>query len=178
MTVAIRFRIIDATCTIKARFPVSQIHAFDAHFAAGGRGVDEFIVAQVNTHVREAAAQRVIKHQVARLQILLVDLFAAAAQFRGGAWNVDAPGILENIAYQTAAIQAVFRAIATIFIMNADHAHRAHSQVRRPIGKLLEFAEGAACLRPRIDIGDVGSVRGCTQQQRGDQCEGKCQCLV
>jgi hypothetical protein len=163
MVFAARLWIGVAARAVKARFPVSQVHAFDADFAAGGRGVDEFVVAQVDADVGEAAAQRVIEHQVARLQVLLVDFFAAAAQFGCRARNIDAPGVLENIPYQAAAIQAVFRVIAAVFIVNADHAHCADSQVRRPIGKLLEFAAGAARLRPHVDIGDIGSAGGTAQ---------------
>src|SRR5512133_3723328 len=68
--------VVDAAGAVEALLPVAQVHAFDADRAAGGRGVDELVVAEIDADVRETAAQRVVKHQVAGLQVLGVDLGA------------------------------------------------------------------------------------------------------
>ena len=62
--------------------------------------------------------------------------------------------------------------------MNADHAHRAYSQFRGAVGKLLEFvAGGSGWLGLSFENGNVGRSRGGAQPQTGDQRAGQGQGL-
>src|ERR1700716_803293 len=77
------FRMTDAACAVKPLFPVAQLHAFDTHFAARGRRVDEFIVAHVNADMRKLAPERVVEHLIAGLQVVHLDMPADPADFIG-----------------------------------------------------------------------------------------------
>lgn len=136
------FRFADATCAIEAFFPVTDIHAFDTYYAAGGWRVDEFVIAEIDADVGEAAFQRVVENQIAGFQVRLVHTFAGMAEFLGGARQVLAPGFPENQLDQSAAIETCFRRIAAVLVMDAEHSHRAHRQFRCMIGQVVQAGDG------------------------------------
>ena len=69
-----------AAAAVEALGPVffSQI---GNHYVAAGRvaGVDEAIITEIDTHMRECAAQRIEKHQIARFELGSGDLLTAVA---------------------------------------------------------------------------------------------------
>lgn len=93
--------------------------------------MDEAVFAEINTDVGKTAPQRVIEHQVARLKFARVHFLAKSAHFLGRAWQLCAPGIPENKSHEPAAVHAAFRLRSAILITDAEHAKRAHNQLRR-----------------------------------------------
>ena len=59
---------VDATGAVEASCPVATRHVVDAHSAAARIGMHELVVTHVDADVGKGTAERVEKHQIARLQ--------------------------------------------------------------------------------------------------------------
>ena len=97
--------------------------------------MDEFIVAKINADMGKAAPQSIVEDQIAGAQVVRIDLLADMADFCRSARQILAQCFLEYIAHQAAAIQTVFRAVAAILVMDAQHADGLHRQLRGMAGK-------------------------------------------
>src|ERR1700731_3531069 len=118
---SLRVRNFQPPRSAKALFPIAGIHLVDPYRAAGRRRMHELIVADVNTDMRDRAANRVEKHQIARLEVAGGDLLADPAHFRGATRQVHTQSVLEHIAYETAAIEARIRCVPTPAVTHAYH---------------------------------------------------------
>ncbi|KAG1383194.1 hypothetical protein G6F60_015085 [Rhizopus arrhizus] len=75
--------VVQAAGAVITLGPVGHGHAFDADDATGAGRVHEAVVAQVDAHVRIAAAHRVEEDQIAGLEFVLGDGHALLGDFGG-----------------------------------------------------------------------------------------------
>ena len=69
--------------------------------------MDKFVVTYVDAHVAKCLSHGVEKHQVARLQIFLVNFFGSFGLFACTARQCFAQSLLVHGAYKTTAIKTV-----------------------------------------------------------------------
>ena len=60
--------------------PVAVFHALDANFGTGARCVQEVVVAEIDTDVRESAPHRVEEDEVARTDLRHIDGYAGGIE--------------------------------------------------------------------------------------------------
>ena len=94
--------------------PIVVAQAVDAHVFAGARGVDEFVVTDVQPHmVDRAFAIAREKHRVSRFQMGLFNgLVAGLDHGGGGARQLDVGFMVKQVDHQAAAIETAFFAVA------------------------------------------------------------------
>ena len=103
--------------------------------------MDELVIAKINADMGEAAFQRVVEHQVARPQVLVLDLFADPADFFRGARQRLAPRLQEYITHKAAAIETGIGGIAAEFVMNAQHADRLQGEFGGAAGEIVKAGQ-------------------------------------
>ncbi len=135
--------------------PIGDVDVLDAHRLAGARRMDELAVAQVDAHVREGAAHRVEEHEVARLQVLLVDLgeFGRVGLLVGAHRQHAAKTVLEDVAREARAVEAGFGGLAAQLVAHAQEVHRGVDQARGAVAHLRDQlrALGGDRTRHRIE---------------------------
>ena len=89
--------------------PVGVAHVFHPHGTAGARGVDEAAFSHIDAHMAEGAAHGVEEHQVAGLELVLLDRFEVLGPglLVGPARQHQPHAHLKDVAREAAAVKAV-----------------------------------------------------------------------
>jgi hypothetical protein len=96
--------------------------------------VDELVVADVDAHVAEGAPQGVEEHQVARLQLALVDLLGGRRLLVRAAGQHEANSLFVDRLDEAAAVEAAaVDGTAASPIGHAQESHRGDHQLRGPV---------------------------------------------
>jgi hypothetical protein len=97
---------------VEALLPEALVELGDLDLAAAPRREDEAVFAEVDADVGEGEAARVEEHEVARLEVGERDLVADAAHRLRGAGQLDPGDLLEDVAHESAAVEAGLRRFA------------------------------------------------------------------
>ena len=135
-------RRVQASRAIEARAPISGFDAFHPNFSPAARRVEEAALAEVNANVRIRSVARVVKDQIARLELLEPNRSPDFAQAVGIGGQQHAPRALEDIRDETAAIEAGLRRASAVAILHPD-------ELQRLSGRSLALGNHALAQGPR-----------------------------
>lgn len=128
----------DSSGAVVTLDPVTVFHAFDTNFGAGTRGMEEVVVAKIDTDMGEGAAHGVEENQVTGLQLGGIDTLADLAHFGSGAGQLGAEAVFEHQTNKTTAIEAAIFVIATKPVTDTNQLQSLQDHVLRGIGVALE----------------------------------------
>jgi len=120
---------VDPTRAIEALDPVALAHVLDPYLRTAARGMDELVVADVDTDMAERRPHGVEEHQIARLEFVLADGLGRARLLGGAARQHHAQALLVDRAHEAAAVHAILEVIATVFVAHAQEAHGVDDQL-------------------------------------------------
>ena len=132
--------------------------------------MEEVVVAEVDTNVRESSAHGVEEYEIAGLQLTLVDNIAYLALFPGCAWQKQAERIFVDQLNEAAAIESTFSTGATTAVVDTNQLQALEDQVL-----------GAACVafKQRRFIAEPWRLfdgLNRTDARKGDKRNGKQDC--
>ena len=154
--------------------PERLFQCVDAHRFATARCVDKAVVAQVDGNMVDLAALQFEEQQVARFQILAVNLQAVAGRHGiGGARQIHGFYIIKRIFHQTAAVEPFTWAAAAPTIRCTEHVNGTAEDIAALFGVDGQlgvdcFTVGLAHLSRAVDgqLYRLGSA-GCAVNFRG-----------
>ena len=128
----------DSSGTVVTLDPVTVFHAFDTNLGAGTRGMEEVVVAEIDTYMGEGATHGVEENQITGLQLGGVDTLADLAHFGSGAGQLGAEAVFEHQTNKAAAIETAIFVIATKPVTDANQLESLQDHVLRGVGVALE----------------------------------------
>lgn len=143
----------NAARAVIALDPVALAHVLDPDFTTSARRMDEMIVAEIDANVREGAAHRVEKHEVARFQLVARNFIADLALFSGRTRQKLAKRVSEYDLDKAAAIEAAVRVRAAEAIVDADEFQTFQDQILS-VGRVA-FKQGGFFGRPGRLLGGL-----------------------
>jgi hypothetical protein len=118
----IRERAHQTASPVKVLLPISLGKGNDFNLSAFPRRVDKPVLAEVDTDMGKLQLAGVEEDEIARHKVGSGDFFSESGQFLGGTRQGHAGHLLEDIANQSAAVEAAFRRRAPESIVDAEQA--------------------------------------------------------